>query len=635
VPDVHWAVIEWRLLRLHDNADRPQAPDVGSLVQQTFKNLTVAETKLISAASRGEIAMCGVSDVASDPTNDPKNADQWGIERHIRAELIAWLCLDGHASSLIHPKGIQVLGAIVRDALDLSFITVGFPLALARCRLRNGLILQGAHTRTISLEGSWVHSIFADGAVISGALFLRGGFHADHGVQLTGASVCGPLDCSGSIFENTGSSAALVADAIVVTGPAYLRAGFRSTGEVRFHHARIGSDLDCTQGRFKVTTQAKTKQTSPALDGEGIVVGGSVFLRHGFHSEGLVLLHGAQIAFNLDCTGGRFENPARQDVLGTGTALNIDASAVQGTVLLSDGFQADGRVTVTNSQINGDLRCAGANFGSGVIAERTVVKSALFWRDIRNPTTVSLNLINTSVDSLSDDTASWPSRGNLQLHGFRYRQISAFSPRNAKERLAWLARLKSFTPQPYKQLANVLKEEDDDVGARRVLYRMASLRNQEDRGKLTRAWSFILKYAIGYGYYPVRALFWLFGLTAFGYLLFLHGYYAGHMVPTDKDAYASFKYNRCPPDYYEKFHASIYSLENSLPIVKFGQVERWQPDPSAKALGHTTTVSSLEWLAQSTASAGTLRAFRWVQIVLGWFFTTMGIAGVTGLVRED
>jgi hypothetical protein len=30
-------------------------------------------------------------------------------------------------------------------------------------------------------------------------------------------------------------------------------------------------------------------------------------------------------------------------------------------------------------------------------------------------------------------------------------------------------------------------------------------------------------------------------------------------------------------------HASVYSLENSFPLVKLGQIDRWQPDPSPHA----------------------------------------------------
>jgi hypothetical protein len=230
--------------------------------------------------------------------------------------------------------------------------------------------------------------------------------------------------------------------------------------------------------------------------------------------------------------------------------------------------------------------------------------------------------------------ASWPLIGNLQLHGFQYRRISAFSPRNAKQRVDWLARIKSFTPQPYQQLASVLRDEGDDVGARQVLYKMAVLRSKETRSKFARGRNLLLRYVVGYGYYPRFALLWLFGLVALGTVLYWGGYYSGSMVPTDKDAYISFKYNHRLPEYYEQFHALIYSAENSFPLVKLGQQDYWHPDPSPDDKASCTT-SYVGFLVYSAVSAKTLRIFRWGQIVLGWFLATMGIAAVTGLVRAD
>lgn len=619
---------------MHSKGDRPETSDLEALARHYFEDMTAAEIELVRASSRGELAVCGVSDDLGDPANDPDNANGWGNERHVRADLIEWLCLDRRASPLIHPKGIKLLGAKITDAIDLSFVTIGFPLVLARCRLLKELNLFGAHTRTISLQDSRVHSILADGAVVSGAILLRDGFHSESGVQLTGASVDGPLDCSGGIFENNVPGPALVADGVVVTGPVFLRAGFRASGEVRFPHARISVDLDCSQGMFKSAAPPDAKQFNSALDLEGVVVGGSVFLKNGFRADGLVLLHGAQIEFNLDCAGGRFVNPSRQVVQGVGTSLNFDASVVKSSAMLQDGFHAVGLVSLIGTQIGGNLACRDANFATGLVAERATVKGTLFWRRISNPSMVSLNLIGASAGSVSDEAASWPPRGNLQLHGFQYQRFSASSPRSVKDRLDWLARLKPFTPQPYRQLANVLEDEDDHAGARQVLYNMADLRNQENQSKWARGWGFILKCGVGYGYYPRRALGCLLVLAAFGFGLYYCGYYAGSMVPTEKDAYTFLRCNNRPPNYYEPFHASIFSLENSFPLVKLGQVDHWKPDPNQDESARLA-VRGLRFSIRTLVLTRVLRVFGWAQILLGWLFATMGVAAVTGLARKD
>lgn len=614
--------------------DRQTDADLGSLARQLFENLTAAEVELVRAAPKGELAICGVSPEPNDPTNDPTNAQDWGNERCVRVDLLAWLCFDRRAPHLVHPKGIQLLGAKILGDLDLSFMNIGFPLVFARCRLFRALNLFGARTRTISFQGSRVHSILADGAVIDGAMLLREGFHSETGVQLTGANINGPLDCSGSNFETSGPGPALVADGVVVAGPVFLRGGFHAAGEVRFPHAQIGTNFDCSQGIFERTAPPSAMQFISALNAEGIVVGGSVSLKNGFRALGLVLFHGSQIGFNLDCVGGRFLNQSPQGVQGIRTALNFDASVVKSSVMLQDGFHAEGLVSLIATQIGGDLVCRNSHFGVGMVAERAVVKGTLFWRGIQNSLTLNLNLIGACADSLSDDQSSWPPKGNLQLHGFRYRRFSASSPRAVGERLAWLERLKSFTPQPYRQLANVLDDEDDDVGARRVLYEMAKIRNKEHRGNFARGWNLALKYAVGYGYYPGRALLCLLCLALLGFGLYYGAYYAGSVVPTEKDAYTLFKSVHRLPDYYEPFHASIFSLENSFPLVKLGQVDHWKLDPSPGEFNRLPANGG-RFSVRILNLTRSLRVFSWLQIVLGWLLASMGIAAVTGLVRKS
>src|SRR5260370_41538003 len=94
---------------------------------------------------------------------------------------------------------------------------------------------------------------------------------------------------------------------------------------------------------------------------------------------------------------------------------------------------------------------------------------AVFWPGVTIADNAGLDSINTSVDSLSDETASWPSHAHLEFHGFVYERIALASPRKSKERLDWIARQKSFAAQPYLQLSALLKDEADDAGPRAVL----------------------------------------------------------------------------------------------------------------------------------------------------------------------
>lgn len=158
-------------------------------------------------------------------------------------------------------------------------------------------------------------------------------------------------------------------------------------------------------------------------------------------------------------------------------------------------------------------------------------------------------------------------------------------------------------------------------------------REKENRGRLARFWSSVLRFTIGFGYYPGRSLLWLLGLMVLSMALTWGGYAVGSIAPTDKEAYGSFKKDSTLPLHYERFVASVYALENSFPLVKLGQADRWQADPNPQ--WQCGTPKHLSRSLCGVFSPAVLRVFRWVQICLGWFFTTMFVAGVTGIVRKD
>jgi hypothetical protein len=114
-------------------------PSLESLAREHFKDLTAAEIELLRRAYKGVFAVCGPNMVVDEPRNDPSKAEHdWKEDRSIRANLIRWICVDRQAKDLVDPKGIQVYGAIIPDALDLVSVAVPFPFSLvhsiASCR---------------------------------------------------------------------------------------------------------------------------------------------------------------------------------------------------------------------------------------------------------------------------------------------------------------------------------------------------------------------------------------------------------------------------------------------------------------------------------------------------------------------
>jgi len=579
--------------------------DLMALAQARFGDLSEAELKLLRAAPKGEVAWCGPSAKNDDPANDPAKADEWGREREIRADLIRWLCVDRDAASAVDPRGIQVHAAKTTGGLDLSFVSVAFPILLASCRLTDDANLISTDLPALNLAGSRVRSVYADGISLRGDVFLDNGFSAEGEVRLVGAQIGGSLVCSAGTFKNPGQKA-LTADRADVKGGVFLRDAFSAEGDVRLLGARIGGDLDCRGGTFK-------NPGKNALHGDGTNVRGFVYLRDGFSAEGAVRLLGARIGGDLDCSGGTFKNPGKN-------ALSADGTDVKGSVFLREQFNAEGTVRLLGAQIGGNLDCRGGRL-SEVKAENAAVRGTLFWRGLEATETATLNLTNATAGSLIDEEKSWPTKGKLFLDGFVYGHISGNSPRDAETRLRWLERQDPFTPKPYRQLAKVLRETGDDRGARAVLFEMERRRRQmEHRGWFARLVDFALKWTIGYGFYSWRALGWLVLLTALGWGSFRHGYFSGAMAPTDKDAYCQFRTKGWTPNHYQRFTASVYSLENSLPFVNLGQKDHWTPDPNPQVS---------RWMP------GVLRWFRWFQVLFGWLLATLFVAGVTGVVRKE
>jgi hypothetical protein len=628
------------------------------------KTLTEAEKLLLENVSSGREADCSMLD---DKGDDPKDAGQWTEKRQMRAQLLAWLCTNEQARKHIHPRGIQVYGADVTGKLDLSFVNVPFQLMLRHCRVREPINLSRAEISELDLQGSLVQGITADSLVVKNHVFLRNGFAAQGEVRLLGAQIGGALDCNSGTFTNEGGDA-LIADGINVNGGVYLQNGFAARGEVRLLGAQIGGGLECDGGTF-------ANEGGDALSADRINVKGSVFLRSSknaegkdtpFSATGAVRIPGAHIDGQLDCSDAHFSNPK-------GEALRALRAVVKSAVFLRDGFSADGRVYLEGMEIGGELDCRNGNFQNATIdltdATAGALKdSGMNTIDARSPADYAPTIWPPG------DADGGKEKHYLFLDGFVYGRIASEGGIVVDKRLQWLERQPKspFRMQPYLQLAKVLQEAGDTAGAVRVKERMQQLRFQQEPGLLAPVESLILRSTIGYGYDPLRALYWELGLGLVGWIIYRRSYLAGSVTPTDKDACTEFKKpGGTVPTYYPRFSPLVYSVENSLPLVKLGQGDKWQPDPERqiatresrpatefgyratwgwmpgrlregwRAIGEKLAASwerapaRLRDLVAKTTSPRFVMWFLWFQILLGWLLATLFVAGVSGVVHKE
>lgn len=432
-----------------------------------------------------------------------------------------------------------------------------------------------------------------------------------NGIDLHGARIAGPLNLSN----------------IAVRFP--LTFAHCSLGHVRLGHAETRT-MDFDGSLVK------------SFDGQRLSVAGDLLINDGFTATGLVDLTAARIDGDLRCNGGRFEKQPESLVVAL-AQINRGAYFQKLTTL--------GRIRLNRATINGDLEFDGAQFGGADSPEAAsgaelqaafvTVKGALYWRDVKLSPTTPIDLSSTSIGTLWDSGSDWPASPKLFLDGFVYQHISVSAPQRARERLQWLGRQPGdFRPQPYLQLAKVLRQGGRDGDATEILianerqaYEAAAQRWSKNvcrlAGTCVRGWSFLLRWTIGYGHRPFLALRPIIFFVVLGSALFWLGYRKGILTPTAKDAYEYYLARRTentkpapgdlPPAGYQPFNPIFYSLETFLPLVKLHQEENWLPNAE---------------LAPKWRGA-LLRYYLWIHILAGWFFTAMLVAGVTGLVHYD
>ena len=379
------------------------------------------------------------------------------------------------------------------------------------------------------------------------------------------------------------------------------------TGPISGDRATITGDLQLPAGRYG------------PISGDRLTVTGDLQLTGGDY--GPVSLFRAEIGGTLDCSGGRF--------VGGLDPLSIVEANIKGDASFNSGFTTNGVVDLTLAQIGRGLSFKDAHFvGTGVNglnADRVTIDGTFYWDSIARTPGTELNLTSAHAAALWDDTASWPAAGNLFIDDFVYGAISG-GPMDAPSRLRWLARQPpGFRPQPYGQLSKVLRERGSDIGAVDVnMAKEDARRNQGGLGWGERLWSRVLDVTIGYGYRPMRALWWIFFFVASGSVLFGLGYRERAITPTEPAAYDAFVENGEPPRHYPPFNAVVYSLENFLPLVDLHQGTYWRPNPRHGMGGRMRALS------------GTLlRWYLWVHILAGWIITPLLAAGLSGLVRPD
>lgn len=377
----------------------------------------------------------------------------------------------------------------------------------------------------------------------------------------------------------------------------------------------------------------------------------------------VVDLQGCRMERDLGFGNCRFEKPIILRSASVGT-LNLHGSVIpslvadrlktRGGVFLRDGFRAEGEVCLVGAKIGGSLDCDNGAFVNpgkwkrALNADSASVTGNLFFRDVRE-IRGALDLTKTSLGAIVDDRESWPDKGNLILDGCTYGPFPN-ELTDTESRLDWLALQDptmwggDFWPQPYEQLAKVLREMGHLEYARKVaIEKQRQLRKLGLIAWWVRPFHWLFGVTVGYGYRPALALLWLAAFVTAGALWFGHVYETGAVVPNNAVVLRSDEWVNCQTlsafggvraknesitkcwlqtgagRDYPRFQAGVYALDTFVPFVNLGQETAWTPQPERAA---------------DIWGKGA-RLYLWLHILSGWALTALAVAGFTGLVKKD
>lgn len=472
--------------------------------------------------------------------------------------------------------------------------------------LRHLLLSAPLHDKGLRLRGAWV----------TGALDLQG-CDCNRDISLTACHFAEPLNLTNACMRGLHVSGCHVAgvssDNAVFSGSVYFRAGTHIGGEVSLSGATINGDLQICDAVIESAAQ-------DAIFAPSLRVLGSVFLGNYPYADGDT---------TLVTTGQIFLSSARveHDFFLTNTAITLNDQALGGAVFgATEEHGSNIAVSLARARIGGILFLKDNQISRGIF-----------------------NLAGGTAGRLKDEPVGPGAAYPIRLDGFTYTDFSRHAETNVHARLDWLARRPAdtpFTAQPYEQLADVMIRMGHRNDARTVLMVKERLLKAENRRISAERGGFVgwrwvslandalLRYTIGYGFRPARAvviaivlvlgLGWFFERTwdegdmapNAGPVLVSAGWISATETHPDNPAAFWSSPGQAGQDW-ETFNGFAYAADLVVPIVSLGQETAWAPSTSRSEWGQAGW-----WM-------------RWFAKAIGWIVTALGAGAITGVIRKE
>jgi hypothetical protein len=345
----------------------------------------------------------------------------------------------------------------------------------------------------------------ASHAQVTGSVVVADDTTLEGRVDLTGITVGGSVDIGAARFAQPDDGRALVAANARVSGGFSIRA--HVTGAVELRGISVGSDLS-----FGGAHVISANGSDPVVKGDRAQVTGSLLLNNGFQAEGEVRFRSATVNGHASAMRARLTNPG-------GRALNLTASTITAGLVLAEA-EVHGETRMMATTVRGNAGFEGARLinpqgDAALMAAGLHVDGNMYMGD-RFHAEGPVVLRGATVDTFQDDAQSWPE--SLDIDGFRYeRLVCPQSDRGWRARSNWLRRQMAPSAQGYVHLADVYRSSGDETDARRILIERHNTllhppdhwRDQLPQGPwelVRRGWRWLLRLTIGHGFAPGRSL---------------------------------------------------------------------------------------------------------------------------------
>lgn len=436
---------------------------------------------------------------------------------------------------------------------DLAFDNVhtDASIELLGVVLTGTLRLSRAVLNRLVLSDTKVQRIEAAGMETARGVDLSDEFTSHERVHLVGAKIHGNLEASRATFgrsmkDKEENRSALVLDAAHIEGNVNL-SNITADGRVRVWRAEIGGTFTCSGTMASLIVRRTSVDQDGKLTG---AVDGHVDLRDSVFA-GRLYLHRAML----------------ED-------LDMRRCSVGGDLYL-------GHLTVLGTQLN----LSGVTVAGDLVVTRIEPKT--------NAAPFTIRLLGLRAGRMQDQEHSWPAGSSASIE-FDDITIGG-SSLSVGKRIEWLRRNKRWSPQPWHEMAAMLRRSGNVREARKLAVEGEKEHTRRMKQPLRTPhiwlWRKLLHYTIGFGYRPGQALICsaiIVGVCA--------AMFTG----------ADFRARSGAPD----SSTLLYSLDSFMPID----------------LGYFGSRTPTDWWWSALASA---------EAASGWLLSALVVGALTGLLRKD